>query len=37
LDTIGGIGQRSAENLLAEIGPDMSPFPTDDNLVSWGA
>jgi transposase len=37
LDTIGGIGQRSAENLLAEIGPDMSPFPTDDQLVSWGA
>jgi hypothetical protein len=36
LDTIGGIGQRSAENLLAEIGPDMSPFPTDDQLVSWG-
>ncbi len=37
LDTIGGIGRLSAENLLAEIGPDMSPFPTDDNLVSWGA
>jgi len=37
LDTIGGIGQRSAETLLAEIGPEMSPFPTDDQLVSWGA
>jgi transposase len=37
LDTIGGVGRLSAENLLAEIGPDMSPFPTDDNLVSWGA
>lgn len=36
LDTIGGVGRLSAENLLAEIGPDMSPFPTDDNLVSWG-
>jgi hypothetical protein len=36
LDAIGRIGQRSAENLLAEIGSDMSPFPTDDQLVSWG-
>ena len=37
LDTIGGVGRLSAENLLAEIGPDMSPFPTAENLVSWGA
>jgi transposase len=37
LDTIGGVGLRSAENILAEIGPDMEPFPTDDDLVSWGA
>ncbi|MCI0421931.1 MAG: IS110 family transposase [Acidobacteria bacterium] len=36
LDTIGGIGRRSAENLLAEIGPEMDPFPTDNDLVSWG-
>lgn len=37
LDTIGGIAQRSAENILAEIGPNMDQFPTDDDLVSWGA
>jgi transposase len=36
LDTISGIGRRSAENLLAEIGPEMDPFPTADDLVSWG-
>ena len=35
LDTITGIGQRIAENLFAEIGPNMSQFPTDNNLVSW--
>jgi len=37
LDTIGGVGRRSAENLLAELGPEMDPFPSDDDLVSWGA
>lgn len=37
LDTIGGVGLRSAENILAEIGPDMEQFATDDQLVSWAA
>lgn len=35
LMTIDLIERRSAENILAEIGPEMSYFPTDDNLVSW--
>lgn len=36
LETISGIGRRSAEHLLAEIGPEMDAFPSDDDLVSWG-
>jgi transposase len=35
LDTIPGIGQRLAEQLLAEIGPDMSRFPTEAHIASW--
>ena len=35
LDTIPGVGQRLAEQLLAEIGPDMSRFPTEAHLASW--
>jgi transposase len=35
LDTIPGVDQRTAEVILAEIGLDMSQFPTADDLVSW--
>lgn len=35
LDTIPGIDQRTAEIILAEIGLDMSQFPTADDLASW--
>jgi len=35
LDTIPGINQRAAEGILAEIGIDMSRFPTASHLASW--
>lgn len=35
LQTIPGVGRRVAEDLLAEIGTDMSRFPTDHHLASW--
>jgi len=35
LDAIPGIDRRVAEVVLAEIGPDMSPFPSDAHLASW--
>lgn len=35
LDEIPGVGRRSAEEILAEIGIDMSRFPTDRHLASW--
>ena len=35
LETIPGIGQRIAETIIAEIGVDMSRFPTDAHLASW--
>jgi transposase len=35
LQRIPGIGQRGAEVITAEIGVDMSKFPTDGNLTSW--
>ena len=35
LDTIPGVNQRTAEVLIAEIGVDMSRFPSDRHLSSW--
>jgi transposase len=35
LDTIPGVGRRAAEQLVAEIGTDMSHFPTAGHLASW--
>jgi transposase len=35
LKTIPGVEQRTAEMLVAEIGTDMSRFPSDRHLASW--
>jgi transposase len=35
LDTIPGVGARTAEVLIAEIGVDMRQFPTARHLASW--
>jgi transposase len=35
LETIPGVGQRTAQVLLAEIGTDMSRFRTAGHLASW--
>ncbi|WP_406835007.1 transposase [Streptomyces sp. AHU1] len=35
LDAVPGIGPTIAQNILAEIGADMSRFPTPEHLVSW--
>jgi transposase len=35
LDTIPGINRRTAEVIIAEIGPDMSRFPSEHHLASW--
>ena len=35
LDEVPGIGALNAQNILAEIGLDMSRFPTPEHLVSW--
>lgn len=35
LDTIPGVGQRTAEILLAELGSDLGRFPSAAHLASW--
>jgi transposase len=35
LDGVPGIGRRGAEELVAEIGVDMSRFPSAEHLCSW--
>jgi transposase len=35
LDTIPGVGKRAAECIIAEIGVDMSRFPSAAHLASW--
>ena len=35
LAEIPGVGRRTAEIVLAEIGPEMSRFPTAGHLASW--
>jgi len=37
LMTMPGVGQLTAQNVLAEIGTDMRRFPTDQHLASWAA
>jgi transposase len=35
LDAVPGVDRRVAVTVLAEIGTDMKPFPTDEDLASW--
>jgi transposase len=35
VETIPGVGSRAAETIVAEIGADMSVFPTAGHLASW--
>jgi transposase len=35
LDAITGVGRYTAEVIVAEIGTDMTRFPTDRHLASW--
>ena len=35
VDTIPGVGRRTAEEVVAEVGTDMTRFPTVGHLESW--
>ena len=35
LDTIPGVGRRTAEVIIAEMGADLTRFPTAGHLASW--
>jgi transposase len=35
LDEVHGLNRKTIEDVVAEIGSDMSRFPTDDHLCSW--
>lgn len=35
LDAVPGVDRRVAEAVLAEVGADMKPFPSDHHLASW--
>jgi transposase len=35
LDEVTGIGRTAAQDLIGELGVDMSRFPSDAHLVSW--
>lgn len=35
LDAITGVGERSAQTILAEVGTDMNAFPSAGHLASW--
>jgi transposase len=35
LDTIPGVARQTAEIMVAEMGTDMSRFPTADHLAAW--
>jgi transposase len=35
LESLPGVQQDSAVSILAEVGPDMRPFPSSAHLSSW--
>lgn len=35
MDAVPGVDRRVAEVVLAEVGADVKPFPTDQHLASW--